>query len=358
MKRRDFFKQSSLAAGMVSLPLISPQALAAGVSPDQFFVYYHCRGGWDSTSFIDPKGDQARNDSRGFDSRVNRFADSQILKQGNIRYAPLYIDGAFVDDPKLGCEDPEGLLDNQQFSLQTLNNSLDGDADIRASAQAGLFNAFFTRYHNKLCVINGINHQTNSHQTGMRFASSGSNREGYPNFSALYAADYADAIPMAYITDGQGYNSTGDLVAESRLDSINNLNYLVDANKINADYRFYNDDIWQQITDAQRQRQQLLLEQTNLPAKRRRLLMTQSSQAGAELEQLMQAFMVDGSTQVAGLSNLQRQMSIAANSFAKGLAASCHIASNSGFDTHTNNMSRKVYNCANYAVIFTTYGNN
>jgi len=334
--RRNFIKNMSLTSGMMSIPLISTHASAAGAAPDQFFVYYHCSGGWDPTSFIDPKGDADRGDNRGDDSRVNKFTTEQILQRGNLKYAPLWINNAYVDDANVGVTDPDSVLSDDEFSLQTLNNALNSDNTIRNAAQEGLYNAFVYRYQEKLRFINGVNHQTNSHQTGARNATSGTNADGYPNFSALYAALYDDELPMAFITDGQGYNFTADLVPESRLDDVNNISYITDPNRIDANYNYYDQDILDLIEQSRAQRSTQLLSNIDLPSKLRRIKLTQAAKAGGELQQLIDALSVDGSLEVPGLNNQQRQMSIASASFANGLAASCHIASNGGFDTHSN----------------------
>ncbi|BCE01131.1 DUF1501 domain-containing protein [Marinicellulosiphila megalodicopiae] len=334
--RRNFIKNMTLSSGMMTMPLVAQNAVAAGSKPDQFFVYYHCSGGWDPTSFIDPKGDADRGDNRGDDSRVNKFTADQILQRGNLRYAPLWINNAYVDDANIGVTDPDEILSDDEFALNTLNDALNADATIRTAAQEGLYNAFVYRYQNKLRFINGVNHQTNSHQTGARNATSGTNGDGYPNFSALYAAMFDGELPMAFITDGQGYNFTADLVPESRLDDVNNISYITDTNKIDANYNYYDADIYDLIENSREQRNQHLLSKTELPSKLRRVQLTQAAKAGGELQQLIDALSVDGSLTVTGLNNQQRQMSIAAASFANGLAASCHIASNGGFDTHSN----------------------
>ncbi|MCJ8314749.1 MAG: DUF1501 domain-containing protein [Saccharospirillaceae bacterium] len=341
MLRRDFFKNATLATGSMALPFVSLKALAAGERPEQFFVYYHCSGGWDPTSLLDPKGDADRGDNRGDDSRVNKFTASQILSRGNIRYAPLWINNQYIDDADVGVVDPSAEFSDELFSLNTLNNSISNNTNTRNSAQTGLYNAFMKHYQNKLRIINGVNHQTNSHTTGRRNASSGTNEMDYPNFSALYAAQFDSSMPMAYITDGAGYNFSAGLVPETRLDSLAAIEYLANPNKFDDNNNYFEDSIMQRLKAARSQREFDILKSEALVSRKQQILLSQQAKGENELAELIEAISPSGGGAAAGLNSRQQQMSIAAGAFSKGLAASCHISSRGGFDTHGDSDNRQ-----------------
>lgn len=337
MKRRQFLQLAG-AAGLA--PALPGLANAAGVAPTQFFVYYHTSGGWDATSLLDPKGNEDRGDNKGTNSIVNKFTKEQILKRGNISYSPLWINNNFVDDINVGVKDPDGQLNDSQFTLNTLNNALSTNNNTRNSAQQGLYNAFFAKYYQNLRVLNGVNHQTNSHDTGRRNASSGTNSMGHPNLGALYSGAAAPDASMSHITDGQGYAETAGVVSQSRMDEINNLNYLTNPNKIDVDNNYFDTGIMDDIRSANAQSQAMLESKTNLKSIADRLGLIKKAQSGSELQVLIDALSVNGDLNVKGLNNAQKQMSISAAAFSNGIAASCHISSNGGFDTHGDNDNR------------------
>ena len=81
----------------------------------KLFVFVQAQGGWDPTSFCDPKTNVSG------ELKINHWADSdEIREAGNIRYAPFG--------------------DNQTF---------------------------FEKYYRRMLVINGVDAQTNSHTAGV-----------------------------------------------------------------------------------------------------------------------------------------------------------------------------------------------
>jgi uncharacterized protein (DUF1501 family) len=175
VQRRSFLKLMGSVGGASILPmsLVRP---AFGATPSRFLITVSASGGWDPTSLIDPKGNALRADGLG---PVNNYSSTQIKTIGNLRYA-AYADGVAA---------PE-------------------------TTSAGHLDTFFAKHYQRLRVINGIDTQTNGHESGQRFVWSGRLEEGYPSVAALAAAPFAEQ-PMAFISNG-GYDYTAALVAPVR----------------------------------------------------------------------------------------------------------------------------------------------
>ena len=170
MRRRTLLKgllAAATGAPGFRLPLVN----AAG-HQGKLFVFVQADGGWDPTSFCDPK-----TNTRG-EPVINHWAQYDDVRQaGNIPYAPF------------------------------ANNA-----------------AFFEKYYQRMLVINGVDAQTNSHTVGVVHNWSGRNSEGYPTLSALLAAHYAPALPIPYLSFG-GFSVTSGI---TRFTRINNANLLRD----------------------------------------------------------------------------------------------------------------------------------
>ena len=165
MKRRGILK-GMLAAGAGIAGLRLPVAKAADYRDydGKLFVSVHASGGWDPTSFCDPKANVAG------EPVINHWAEEDDIRHaGGIAYAPF--------------------ADNE---------------------------AFFAKHHRRMLVINGVDAQTNSHDTGQRYNWSGRNSEGYPSLNALLTAHHAPDMPLAYLTFG-GYSRTFGVGKVSRL---------------------------------------------------------------------------------------------------------------------------------------------
>ena len=165
MKRRAMLL--SLISGAVAgasgfrLPLVH-----AADHRGKLFVFVQADGGWDPTSFCDPKANTPG------EPVINHWAEHDEIRQaGNIPYAPFAHNGAFFD-----------------------------------------------KYHQRMLVINGVDAQTNSHTVGIVHNWSGRNSEGYPTTSALLAAHYAPSLPVPYLSFG-GFSVTSGITRVTRIDN-------------------------------------------------------------------------------------------------------------------------------------------
>ena len=132
MKRRTFVKGLlAPAVGAVSgfhLPLAN-----AANYDGKLFIFVQADGGWDPTSFCDPKTNTPG------EKVINHWAKTGEVRQaGNLFYADF------------------------------ANNA-----------------AFFEKYYDRMLVINGVDAQTNSHTVGVVHNWSGRVSEGYPRHDCV-----------------------------------------------------------------------------------------------------------------------------------------------------------------------------
>jgi len=173
MKRRDFLRLSATASGLL-LCGNTRLALAQSAFSGPHWLFIEARGGWDPTSFCDPKGL-----GLGVNGDINNYDQNDIGQIGNIRYAP----------PPDSFSNDATLFRNQDF-----------------------FEAHFQR----LLVINGINYGTNSHAVGQTASWTGSRARNYPSIGALIAAEEAPDLSMPIVANRSSESSkTNGLVPRS-----------------------------------------------------------------------------------------------------------------------------------------------
>ena len=164
MKRRTLLK-TLMAAGAAASGFRLPLLHAADYR-GKLFVFVQADGGWDPTSFCDPKANTPG------EPVINHWAEVDEMRQaGRIAYAPF--------------------ARNERF---------------------------FEKYHRRMLVINGVDAQTNSHSVGIVHNWSGRNAEGYPTTTALLAAHYAPKLPVPYLSFG-GFSATADITRFTRIDN-------------------------------------------------------------------------------------------------------------------------------------------
>ena len=169
--------------------------LAEGLSHhDRFVVSVQAAGGWDVTSFCDPKENQLD------EPIINHWAEQDEARQeGNIRYAPF------------------------------ANND-----------------RFFKDHFDKMLVINGVDAQTNSHTVGIVHNWSGRISEGNPTTTALFAAEYGSELSMGYLSFG-GFSQTSGLTRFTRLDSPRLLRNLAAPESNIEGVRLFDEYDWERL---------------------------------------------------------------------------------------------------------------
>lgn len=280
MNRREFTKLLGMAGLSATAPLPLGIVQAAEPYSGPFYINLAAIGGWDVTSFCDPKsnipGERA----------INNWADSDSIEQiGNIAYAPV------------------------------ANNK-----------------AFFERFYQDMLVINGIDTQTNSHDDGRRHTWSGRLGIGYPSFGAIASNAIAPDIPLSLV-HAAGYKETAGIARFSRLqdpDVIRNLvndSIVQDGNNIFGLFEDSELDLITQYQDARLSR--LAGSNQLLPRQAKGINSLQLANATRDdlklfADLLPNSFEGGRTTQAAQLALIAYQA---------GLSVSCQLGI-SGFDTH------------------------
>ena len=289
MNRRNFVK-GVLAAGAVTgfrLPLANGADYRG-----KLYVFVQADGGWDPTSFCDPKTNVAG------EPIINHWAQGAGIRQaGNIRYAPFG--------------------NNQRF---------------------------FEKYFPRMLVINGVDAQTNSHSAGIVHNWSGRISEGYPTTTALLAARNGVGLSMPYLSFG-GFSNTAGIGAFTRVtnpDIVRTVAYPEAVPGV-PNRPYFNEFEWAKLQEFRANRVQRIAEAPNLmprAARNRKLYAsallpnaTEGLRAFAELlparDQIQQTEMFRSRF----YSDLKLQAQIALLAFEAGVAVSADLYLG-GFDTH------------------------
>jgi len=305
MERRDFLKLASFTG----LSVVAPTAFGGpelGSSPRASFAPYegilvanfNAGGGWDPTSLCDPKG--ANSDTDPNPMNGSYLAD-EIEQIGNIRYAPLPYASLFNDTAtQLGLT----------YSMKT----------------------FFEKYYQRLCVINGLNTETNGHDTGSRVTWSGRLAEGHPTFAAFAAGAFGKEQPMAFMSFG-GYAETAGIAPRVRAagNAINVLGRLAYPQRIDPNTEesgFHHANVQAMIDSAQAGRDQGLASKQGLPKIRAAINAMFTARSGSNELKRLQEYLPETLEQ--GLRG-QAQLVIAA--YRAGICISANLDIG-GFDTH------------------------
>lgn len=282
MKRREFTKLLGMAGLSTVAPWPTNVASAAEPYSGPFYISLAAIGGWDVTSFCDPKANQPG------ERDINSWASSGDIQQiGNISYAPV--------------------AKNQEF---------------------------FERFYQDMLVINGLDTQTNSHDDGRRHTWSGRLGFGYPSFGAIASSVLAPDLALSLV-HANGYSETAGITRFSRLqnpDLINNLindSIVKSGNTVFGLYEQSELDLIAQYQDARLGR--LMASNQLLPRQQQGLNNLYLANASrGELDTfaalLPDEFEEDNHFQAAQLALLAYQ---------SGLCISAQLGFN-GFDTHQN----------------------
>ena len=300
MQRREILKCLLATAGSVA-GFRLPQANAQDYL-GKLFVFVQAEGGWDPTSFCDPKANTPD------EPVINHWAKrDEIREAGNIAYAPF------------------------------ANNE-----------------AFFEKYYSRMLVINGVDAQTNSHTVGVVHNWSGRNSEGYPAMTALLAAAYGNDMPVAYLSFG-GYSRTGGVARYTRLNNANLMRSIAtpelvsdeDSASDRPNSRYIGEADWASLRSRLSLATQRLADAPGLlpdEARNRNLYRTafeasEGLKAYADVippeDALEQPQEIQTAPDTTYRSELRRQAQLAVLAFKSGVAVSADLRLG-GFDTHDN----------------------
>ena len=289
MRRRDFLKLMGAAGLSVALPWPRSRAWAQSTPyTGPFFVTIAAEGGWDVTSFCDPKENVAG------EPEINRWSrnnSTRTISGSQITYAPFAI-----------------------------NSEL------------------FERFHADMLVVNGIDAQTNSHDVGVRHNWSGRVPVGFPTFSALAADTLGADLPLAYLSNG-GYRETAGLAPYTIIQDTQSLRDLVHPNWVPWGEVEYHDPGDLDIVDRYRgERLSALRSRTDLlPRTAAGLDALLAARANRDQLQSLEALLpdspVDGTDKNGYWNPLLQQAQIGLICYAAGLTVAADLVT-WGFDTH------------------------
>jgi len=315
MKRRDFLKYSGLLGLGGALPMASSFELYAAHDgyTGPLWLSIDARGGWDPTSFCDPKGYVTATDPL----RINNYPATDIIS-----------------------------IANSPFNVAPRPAAV---TDTGYTAQV-----FFEKYKQELLLINGIDYQTNGHADGMRHGWSGElGRQGYPNFAALIAAELAASKAMPFITNG-GYSFAAGLttpvrINNSALTALREVAYPGRSQRgsSSTSRTYYPDDVTQAIQLAQQERIAALQASQNLPTIRQSIQKFinagKSTAHMTDLADFLEATPAKVEADFNGRRNaflMYQQGRIALAAYKTGVTATAHITMG-GFDTHADHDNRQ-----------------
>jgi hypothetical protein len=287
LDRRAFLKLAGATGVVLGCPPWLRGAQASEPFTGPYWVTIDAGGGWDPTMLCDPKGKLTADAV----SPINNFMVDDIVSVGPFQVAPV---------------------DGHQ--------------------------AFFERFRDQLLVINGIDAQTVSHETGNRHTWSGSTDPNVPALAALIAATSTPLPTLGFLSYG-GYDRTAGLIAPTRIPdagSITELAYPDRMSITDPDSLLYPQDTLDRLQMAQAQRLARLRQDADLPRVARAMDMLEKARSGDnELAELAVHLpeVIDNSA-----NRLKGQAEMAMAAFKAGVTVSANL-SIGGFDTHDNHDS-------------------
>lgn len=297
MERRKFLGLGMLA-GLVAgvsptarrLVDAQPMPRNTGAEPyaGRFFIFVNAGGGWDPTMVCDPKGGDIN----------HQFMPSAIASSGPFQYAPI----SFMDGAR--------SLSNREF---------------------------FDKFRDRLLVLNGIDMQTNNHDTGTRYTWSGHLEDGYPPLAAIIAAALAPGRPLAFLSNG-GYENTVGVAPLTRLNSIDTIARIARPNlpdPNNPGVSYFSATTAERIHRAQAQRLGAMAAAQTLPAYQLSMRQLLETRGGSNLFERMMMFLPSNDVLNRATNPILKQGMVALAAYRAGISAAANL-SVGGFDTHGN----------------------
>jgi hypothetical protein len=284
MDRRTFLRWTAAAGVAVTTSPSWVTRARAATEPygGPYWLFLHADGGWDPTLLCDPKGRSSEDQP----DPVNTYDIGDIGEVGPFTYAP--VDG---------------------------------------------HRAFFERFRDQLLVLNGVDNQTNSHETGTRYTWSGHMDPGSPALSALIAASREPRPSLSYLSNG-GYDITAGLIAPTRLGDTSTILELAYPDRLDEDEddsQLFTASTLQRLQAARSARLDRLESATTLPRVARAIGLLRGARAG-DNELAALAGVLPGDIDDSN-NPLRRQAQVAMACFKAGVTVSANLTLG-GFDTH------------------------
>lgn len=286
-----------IASG-AGLAVISPSTFAApgfaADRSDQFaesyagtlFLCFNASGGWDPTHLCDAKTNP-----------ITNLKPEEVETEAGLTY-PAYF-----------------------------------DPEIYGEGTGAFIPEFFRKHAGRLRVINGIDMQTNGHDSGSRHVWSGRLSDGAPTLAAYMAATFDPTLPMAFLTFG-GFSDTEGIAAQTRAGNVSALTRVAYPQRIdpnNAESGFHSPRAYELIQEAQRARDLALLAGQKLPRINHSVSALYAARSGSNELRLLQEYLPESFSD----NGLQRSVQLALAAYQAGITISVNL-NLGGFDTHGN----------------------
>ncbi len=323
MERRDFLK----LAGFTGLSLMLPWTASSQARADQttwggpYFLHMHAGGGWDPTMFCDGKLT-----TPGATPTYENKLTTAVENVNGIPVPSATATGKFL------LRENGGPLEDPLHFFQTVGRDI--------------------------LVFNGVDTQTNNHDTGVQGLACGHNDVELPALAALFAGAVARErqVPMAFLASGY-YNRTGDVVGSSRFpgDKIPLLAEPFRGGAGENEAGLVTDTAARRILELRNQRLARLEAQTTLPRNKRTLGAFKDAMRGGDAINLLKsvatgqtpdistfandlspdtrAYLTAAQGNTARFIDLGRPLETILRCFQAGISVSATFAQG-GFDTH------------------------
>lgn len=317
MKRRRFLQSVGLASTLGMSALGSRLYAAPKQYDGPLWITLEARGGWDPTSFCDPKG--VEDLDAPVTQRINSYLSKDIDEPRNAK-------GGTVGSPIRYAPPPRGLNEKQLSELYSNKE-------------------FFDTYYEKLLVVNGIDTKTLSHRDGVEHSWSGSfGGKKYPSIGAMIAGIQAQDHSIPYLVNG-GYTTGAGLTVPVRL-NYNGQNTLVELafpNRSNTKGGHYlPQDVLDTVLSFNKTRSRQLEEQASLMRIKQALSKYRQTKIGATNLDHMYDVLINSPDltnndkrlkQRGKAKGIYQQARLALSAYQAGVSAAAHILLD-GFDTH------------------------
>jgi hypothetical protein len=288
--RRNFIKGLAYTGGVLGYAASLPNVFAQAEYGGKLLITVQYRGAWDVSSFCDPK-----ENVKG-ELEINHWArNDEIRKAGNVRFAPY-----------------------------------------------GSNQVFFEKHYQKTLVINGVDMQTNAHETGEIHSWSGRTAVVFPSVTALLAATNGSELPMSLLNFG-GFGNTEGIIGSTHINGAGEIRDILYPNAFGGRQEdvFLSHSDWNRVREAQIRNLTILSSKEGLAAQNRlnrQIYLDAFSKAeslkifadlipkGDELQK--ERTLTNGQH-----STLHQQVQMALLAFKSGLSVSADL-DDGGYDTH------------------------
>ena len=268
MERRNFLK----LVGLTGISLLAPwgsssQATAAETTwGGPYFLHMHAGGGWDPTLLCDAKL-TAEGTAPAYENRL-------VTAVGDVNGIPV----------------PTATAQGK-FLLTANGNPIEDPQH------------FFQTVGRDVLVVNGVDTQTNNHDTGVQALACGHNDVELPALAALFAGHIAKdrQVPMAFLASGY-YNRTGDVVGISRFPG-NKVDLLADPFKGGEERGLLTEVGQKRILALRNERMAALEAQATLPREKRTLLAMKDATRSGDAINLLKSVSQGPPPPIDGLAN-------------------------------------------------------